>query len=235
MRRGSTTRGSTRRGRGSTDLLGGYRAGTSMVHAAPLPVKAGILVLLSVTVLLVRDPAVLGAAAVVVAGLYAAAKVLGELLRPLRLMWPVLLLLAAYQAWTAGPAAAVLVTGNIVLCVAAARLLTLTTPPSELMDGLVTLARPLRFAGADPERFGLTLALMLRSIPFLLGSARDVRESAMARGLERNPRALTVPVVIRAVAYARQTGDALAARGLGEASPSGREAAPERQPADGRG
>ncbi|HET7414781.1 MAG TPA: hypothetical protein VFI97_03695, partial [Arthrobacter sp.] len=50
----------------------------------------------------------------------------------------------------------------------------------------------------------------------------DVRDAAKARGLERNPRALLVPVVINAVAYAKQTGDALAARGLGEkAVPTG--------------
>ena len=54
----------------------------------------------------------------------------------------------------------------------------------------------------------------------------------MARGLERNPRALTVPVVIRAVAYAQQTGDALAARGIGEAADP---PVPERKHAEGRG
>ena len=219
----------------ATDLLGGYTEGCSLVHSAPLWTKAAVLVALSVTVLVFSSPTVLGAAAVLVALLYAAAGLLRRIWQPLRLMWPLLVLLGAFQIWSAGPVTAVLVTGNIVICVVAARLLTLTTSPQELLDGLVSLAWPLRFAGADPERFGLTLALMLRSIPFLLGSARDVRESAMARGLERNPRALTVPVVIRSVAYARQTGDALAARGLGEASPSREGRVPERKHADGRG
>ncbi|WP_186764250.1 energy-coupling factor transporter transmembrane component T family protein [Arthrobacter yangruifuii] len=205
-----------RRAAGSADLLGAYRPGTSWLHAAPLGLKAGALVVLSAAVLVLRSPAVVATAAVLVLTAYATAHLLRESWRPLRSMWPVLLLLGAFQWWASGWEAALLVPGNIALCVAAARLLTLTTAPQVLMDGLVSLARPLRPLGADPERFGLTLALMLRSIPFLLGSARDVRESAMARGLERNPRALTVPVAIRAVAYARQTGDALAARGIGE-------------------
>jgi len=131
-------------------------------------------------------------------------------------MWPVLVLIAGFQLWHAGAASAVTVAGNIMVCVAAARLVILTVPVPQLLDGAVALVRPLRVLGADPERFGLALALMLRSIPYLLGSASDVRDSARARGLERNPRALAVPVVIRAVAYAQQTGEALAARGIGE-------------------
>lgn len=219
--------------RNSAHLLGAYRPGRSPVHRMPLGLKAAAVAVLSVTVLVFGSLPVLGGALLVLAGAYAAARLLRESWRPLKLMWPVLLLLAAFQAWTNGPAAAVLVAGNILACVAAARLLTLTTPPQELLDGLVTLARPFRLFGADPERFGLTLALMMRSIPFLLGSAQDVRQSAMARGLERNPRALTVPVVIRAVAYAQQTGDALAARGIGE--PEVRPDAAEQKPADGPG
>ena len=62
---------------------------------------------------------------------------------------------------------------------------------------------------------------MLRSIPFIAGAYSDVRDSARARGLERNPRALILPVFITTVAFARQTGDALAARGLGEAEDRG--------------
>lgn len=200
----------------SPDFLGSYRQGSSPVHRAPLALKAAGVVIFSTVLLAAGSLPVLGVGIVLLAGLYTAAGMASEAWRPLKLMWPVLLLLGAFQAFTAGPEMAVLVPGNIAACVAAARLLTLTTPVQELLDGLVALARPFRFLGADPERFGLTLALMMRSIPFLLGSARDVRHSAMARGLERNPRALTVPVVIKAVAYAQQTGDALAARGIGE-------------------
>lgn len=219
--------------RGSAHLLGAYRPGHSPVHRAPLGLKAAAVVVLSLAVLALRSLPVLGGCLILVVLAYAAARLLSESWRPLKLMWPVLLLLGAFQVWSNGPAAAVLVIGNIVLCVAAARLLTLTTPVQELLDGLVSLAVPFRFLGADPERFGLTLALMMRSIPFLLGSAHDVRHSAMARGLERNPRALTVPVVIRAVAYAQQTGEALAARGIGEAS--GGAEPPEQKHTDRRG
>ncbi|MER1996456.1 MAG: energy-coupling factor transporter transmembrane protein EcfT [Arthrobacter sp.] len=199
--------------------LGAYHPGTSAVHRAPLWLKAAVIVLGSVATLAAARPAATGAAAVLTVLGYAGAGLLREFLRPLRLMWPVLLVLGAFQLWSAGIWAAVTVTGNITVCALAARLLVLTVPVPELLDGTVALVRPLRAFGADQERFGLALALMLRSVPYLLGSAADVRSSAKARGLERNPRALAVPVVVRAVAYAQQTGDALAARGIGEPVP----------------
>ena len=51
-------------------------------------------------------------------------------------------------------------------------------------------------------------------MPWVAGSFAVVRESARARGLDRNPRALVVPTVLQVVAYGRATGEALAARGL---------------------
>jgi biotin transport system permease protein len=97
----------------------------------------------------------------------------------------------------------------------AAGVLTATTAPTALIDGVVRAARPLR-RWLDPESLGLGIAIMFRSIPWIATAFDDVRDSARARGLERNPRALVLPVVIRTVGYARATGDALLARGLGD-------------------
>ncbi|MBD7994096.1 energy-coupling factor transporter transmembrane protein EcfT [Arthrobacter sp. Sa2CUA1] len=198
-------------------LLGAYVAADSPVHRAPLALKSAAVVVLSVLTLAAASLPVSAAAAVLIVAAYAGARLLRQLLTPLAVMWPVLVLIAGFQVWSAGVAAAVLTAGNILICVAAARLLILTVPVPELLDGVVSLVRPLKVFGADPERFGLALALMVRSLPYLLGSAADVRASAKARGLERNLRAQAVPVVIRAVAYAQQTGEALAARGIGDA------------------
>lgn len=96
------------------------------------------------------------------------------------------------------------------------RLLTTTTPGSDLVDALIAGLRPLRVFGVSPERAGLAVAVMLRSIPVLLDTFGEVRQAAMARGRERRWFALVTPVVIRAVGHARATGAALAARGLGE-------------------
>lgn len=198
-------------------LLGSYVPGDSPVHRAPLWLKFTGVLLASALVLTLQQLQVTTVVllAVIATGLLAGLKLM-TVLRPALMMAPVLLVLGVYQWWLHDPVVAVVVVLNILSCVLAARLLPLTTPGQRLLDGMVSAAKPFRFLGADPERFGLTLSLMVRSIPYLLGSVTDVRNAAKARGLERSPRALLIPVVINAVAYAKQTGEALSARGLGE-------------------
>ena len=109
-----------------------------------------------------------------------------------------------------------MVPGNVLLAVLAARLIIVTTRPAVLIDALVSAADRVPFV--DGERFGLSVGVMLRSIPYLMGAFYDVRDAARARGLERHWIARLTPVVVRAVGFAQATGDALAARGLGERS-----------------
>lgn len=202
---------------GHAHLLGSYMPGDSRVHCAPLWVKFTALLLASAAVLGFQQ---LPVTAVVLLAVLVVSRLAGLglpiVLRPVLTMAPVLLVLGAYQWWMHDAVVGAVVVLNILTCVLAARLIPLTTPGQRLLDGMVSAAKPFKFLGADPERFGLTLSLMIRSIPYLLGSVSDVRDAARARGLERSPRALLVPVVINAVAYAKHTGEALAARGLGD-------------------
>lgn len=139
--------------------------------------------------------------------------------RGVRLPWSLLVLVAlmggyhvVFGSWLDG----LVLAGNVLLAVLASRLLTMTKPVPVLLDALVVAARPLRWVGLSPERVGLAVAVMLRSIPYLSGVFADVRDAARARGLDRNPLAQLTPVVVRTVGYAQATGDALAARGLGD-------------------
>ena len=136
-----------------------------------------------------------------------------RLLRSMRGLLPVLVLLLAFQWWSHDLAYAVRVVLGIVNAFVAAGILTATTPVTDLLDGAVRAARPLRRV-VDPEVVALTLGVVVRSVPWVAGSFSSVRESARARGLDRNPRAVVVPSVVHVVAFARSTGEALAARGL---------------------
>ena len=136
-----------------------------------------------------------------------------RLLRSMRALLPVLVLLLAFQWWSHDLAYAVRVVLGIVNAFVAAGILTATTPVTDLLDGAVRAARPLRRV-VDPEVVALTLGVVVRSVPWVAGSFSSVRESARARGLDRNPRAVVVPTVVHVVAFARSTGEALAARGL---------------------
>jgi biotin transport system permease protein len=128
-------------------------------------------------------------------------------------LWFVALLIPV-QLWLSGVQAAALSAAGLLLGVAAAGLVTLTTTTQELLDTLTRALGPLRRVGVDPERVALLLALAVRAVPVLASLAGDVRQARMARGAERSMRAFAVPFVIRAVRHADRLGEALAARGV---------------------
>ncbi len=204
--------------RGHGFLLANYIPGNSVIHRTPLAVKFLLVVGCGLVSFLVVhwlvSAAVLAALGVLFLLTGAGTRRLVSAVRPVAL---VLVVIGLFQWWQLGGPTAARIVLNILVCVVAAFLLTATTPMQRILDGVVSLAMPFRRFGADPERFALTIAIMLRSIPYIAGAFADVRDSARARGLERSPRALVLPVFITTVAFARQTGEALAARGLGDA------------------
>ena len=200
-----------------TDPVGLYRPGDTPLHAAPVGPKLALLAALGVAVVIVRGPwlalAALGLAlgAGVVARLPWRATATG--LAPVALTAVVL---GGYQTWQRGPALGVEVAADLLSVVVAATVVTATTPVDALLDLLVGALRPLRRVGVDPQAVALAVALMLRTVPALGRLFAEVRDAARARGLERSPRAVLVPFAVRTVGRARATGEALAARGLGD-------------------
>lgn len=200
-----------------TDPVGLYRPGTTLLHRTPVGAKLALLCALGVAVVVLRGPW----PALAALGLAVAAGVVARL--PWRAtasgLVPVALtaaLLGAYQAWQRGPALGVEVAADLLAVVLAATVVTATTAVDVLLDLLVRAVRPLRRVGVDPEAVALAVALMLRTIPALGRLFTEVRDAARARGLDRSPRAHLVPFAVRTVGRARATGDALAARGMGD-------------------
>ena len=215
-------------------LLANYVPGHSLLHRAPLWLKFLLVLGCGMASFLIVDWAVAAAALAVMCALFLLSGAgVARLFRAVRPVLPVLAAIGLFQWWQLGGPTAARIVLNVLVCIVAASILTATTPVQRLLDGVASLAQPFQRFGADPERFALTIAIMLRSIPFIAGAYSDVRDSARARGLERNPRALILPVFITTVAFARQTGDALAARGLGEAETETEEHAPPSAPAAG--
>jgi len=106
------------------------------------------------------------------------------------------------------------VVGLLLVAVAAAGLLTLTTSVTAMLDVLVRVLGPLRRVGVDPDRVALVLALAIRAVPVLLGTYHEARDARRARGMERSARALVTPLVLRTIRHADAVGEALAARGV---------------------
>lgn len=200
-----------------SDLLGLHRPGTTPLHRLGAGTKLLGLVVLGVLVVLVSGPVtalplVLGAAGVL-AWASGGARPVWRALRGVLLL---VVVLGAWLAWAQGWERAVERMADVATLVLLATVLTTTTPIDAMLDAITRGLRPLRRLGVSPEGVALAFSLMLRGVPATLDLARETRDAARARGLERNPRALLVPLALRTVAHARATGQALHARGIGD-------------------
>ncbi len=196
-------------------VLGDYRPGTTWLHRLRPAHKLLGLAVVAVLLVAVRSPG-LGVGAVATAtGLALASGITWrEAGRTLRGILLVALLLGGWLAWQQGWARAVDSVGDLLALVLLASVLTRTTSVDDMLDTITRGLVPLRRVGAQPERVALTFSLMIRALPSTLEVAEETRQAALARGLTRSPRARLVPLVIRVVARARATGEALHARGI---------------------
>jgi energy-coupling factor transport system permease protein len=104
-------------------------------------------------------------------------------------------------------------------------LLTLTTTPVALAEGVMLLLRPLRRFGLPVEEFGLMTLVSLRFIPVLIQEAEQLMKAQISRGADFTTGSLTarlrrlgsllVPLVQGALRRAANLSSALDARGYG--------------------
>ena len=128
--------------------------------------------------------------------------------------------LFAFQTWSAGWERGTEVIADLLALIFAASAVTASTRASDMLETISWALTPLGRFGVDTERVSLTFSLAIRMIPAVQDLARDAQLAARARGLERNFRARTVPLVLRTVSQAQLTGEALAARGIGDDTPA---------------
>jgi biotin transport system permease protein len=198
-------------------VLGRRAPGGSFLHQVPSGAKVLVLALVTATVLLARDPLVsAGVVGVVLVAAVAAHIPLLMLLVLIRRLWLVLLVLVVLQLMLNDLLTGAEVLSRILACLLAAQLLLLTTEPADLVTVLRRILVPLRPLGVRPGRVALAALIMLRAIPYLADLFQLGGQQARARGLERDLRARTVPLLLGAVDHARNTGRALNARGIEE-------------------
>ena len=198
-------------------MLGLHRPGSTLLHRAPAGAKLLALLVAGLVTVVLRGPAssivLLAGAGLLVAWSGAGVRLT---LRALRGILLVAAGLGAYQAWQQGWPRAVESVGDLLTLVLLATVLTVTTPVDEILDTVTRALRPLRRLGVDADQVALAFALTIRAIPTTIEIADQTRDAALARGVQRDPRARLTPLVIRVVAHARATGDALHARGIGD-------------------
>lgn len=202
-------------------LLGNHRPGTTWLHRASAGAKLLGLLLAGLLVVAIRGPVSAVLVLAVALGLVAwSGHGLRGTLGALRAIALVAVLLGAWQVWQNGWPRAVESVGDLVTLVLLATVLTLTTPIDEVLDAITRALGPLRRVGVRPDAVALAFSLAIRAIPTTIAIAEETRDAALARGLERDPRARLTPLVIRVVSHARATGDALQARGIGDEEPA---------------
>lgn len=197
-------------------LIGVYRPGDTVLHRLPVGTKLAGLGLLSLTIVLVRSmPASLAFLAVAL-GLALLGRVsLPTLVRAARGVLIFAVVIAAFQWWLSGYAKAIETLVDLVTLALLAVVVSSTTAVNAMLDAIVRWLTPFRGLGVDPDRVALTFALTMQALPGTVALALETRDAARARGL-RSPRAYLSPFVIRVVARAHETGDALMARGIGD-------------------
>lgn len=220
--------------------VGQYYPGNSLLHRIDPRVKITGVILLSIAIFLPKGwPGYL--AAVLFTGFLMAA---GQV--PLRLilrgMKPILIFLAITAAFNLfltpgeplfriGPAVAtreglVLVgvtTLRLILLVTIASLLTLTTSPIRLTDGMERMLRPLRGVGVPAHELALMMTIALRFIPTLAEEADRIMRAQQARGASfssgsmmarvRSLVPVLVPLFVAAFRRADELATAMEARG----------------------
>lgn len=200
-----------------SELISGFRPGSTFLHRMPAGAKLLALAVIAIVLVIVRGPAssLIAVACALALCLWSGMgwHRLGRTLRGFAL---VMVLLGGYQAWQRGWPRAIETVGDLVALILLATVMTTTTPVDQVLDAITRALRPFRRVGVNPERVALAFSLTLRTIPAAVEIAGETRDAARARGLDRSPRARLTPTVIRMVAHARATGDALHARGLGD-------------------
>jgi biotin transport system permease protein len=196
-------------------LTGAYVPGGSPLHRLPAGAKLAGLAAACTGLILLRSPVAMGVAAVVVVLLFAlsgvGAAAAWAQVRPVR--WFAVALFAMQVVFADLPSAVTSV-ARVVLAVALAGLITLTTRTTAMMAFLERCLSPARRVGLDPFRLSLLLSLTIRSVPVMASLATRVREAQRARGVEWSVRAFAVPMVVSALRHADALGEALSARGL---------------------
>ena len=192
--------------------LGVYIPGDTWLHRLGAALKFVLLFVFIIAVTaLPTQPWHSFAALVFVLVLYVWARI------PARVAWrqlvtllPVLLFLGVFMVWQNGVQSALTLLIGLLATIAAANLLTLTTPVEEL---LAALDRALAPFGHTGELISLTIALTIRLIPLTLATVNEVLAARKARGVGFSFTAFGIPLVIRSVRRAKMMGEALMARG----------------------
>jgi len=220
--------------------IGQYYPGNSLLHRLDPRVKIAGVILLSVAIFLPRTWPGHLAAVLFTLALVALGRIpLRHILRGLRPILVFLIITALFNLFLTpgepllriGPLVATreglrlvgVTTTRLLLLVTIASILTLTTSPIRLTDGLEMMLRPLRPIGVPAHELALMMTIALRFIPTLAEEAERIMRAQQARGASFSTGSLLsrvrslvpvlVPLFVAAFRRADELATAMEARG----------------------
>ena len=179
-------------------------------HRIPASVKMAAFVALTVGLFATSQPWLL-APPVAALILSCGTKFALQSLKNLRPLIPLILILALWHLWLRDPQGITLIT-RMVIGVAAANFVTMTSRLTEMTRSVESLARPLSPIIA-PKTLALAIGLTIRFIPTMLMRAEQITESWRARSPKRPGWRIFLPTTLAALDDATHTAEALRARG----------------------
>lgn len=187
----------------------------SLLHRLPAALKLAVLLAAGLALFAVHDLRWLGGAAGLAALLAASTGVrVAALWRQVRALVWILAAIGAFAAWFQGWLAAAEILLRLCALVGLALAVTFSTRTSELVAVCEKALLPLERRGLlDAGKVALALALALRFVPEIWRHYLEIREAQAARGLDRHPLALLVPLIVRTLKRADQVAQAIDARG----------------------
>jgi len=128
-----------------------------------------------------------------------------------------------FQLTTAGLKQAIFISIRLLAIIVVTTLLTLTTSPIAITDGLETLLKPLKKWRFPVHEFALMMSIALRFIPTLMEETEKIMKAQMARGVDFSSGSLVkrgkaiipllVPLFVGAFKRAEDLAMAMEARG----------------------
>lgn len=195
-------------------MISVYLPGSSWIHRTPVRLKLLALAAISMALLPVTDPIVLGAVFLGILALYAT---LGReglrqvlLLRPLvSLLLIIFVLHGIGGSWLAGLTAVLRLVSMVLL----ANFVSVTTRMDDMLDAVQPIFYPLKAFGVSPRKPALAVTLVIRFAPVLLSIYSSLREAYQARTGKRGSWQLIAPFALQALKMSENVAEALTARG----------------------
>lgn len=220
--------------------LGQYLPGDSVVHRLDPRTKLALMVAYIVAIFLVKDMASFVLVAIFLVSVTLAAKIpiryLVKALKPMRIILPFMfffnLLLVRkgellfswwiIRIYDEGLYNAFFVVLRLAFLVVGTSLLTLTTTPIALTDGLERILSPLKIVKFPAHELAMMMTIALRFIPTLVEEADKIKKAQLARGADfesgnvfRRAKAMLpilIPLIVNSFRHANELAMAMESR-----------------------